>query len=89
MQSINIHMEGPQIMIRKYLKVGLFGLISWAVPYLVSVLMYPLRESQSLLFVSIMPVVLAVKRSDIVYSLFSQSGGRFSKKKVFCSGWHG
>jgi hypothetical protein len=45
---------------KKYLKVGLFGLISWAVPFIVSLLISPLRESQRPLFESIMPVVVTI-----------------------------
>ena len=58
-------------MIKKYLKVALFGLICWAVPFLVSVLIYPLRESQRPLFESIMPVVVAVSAMtlSIIYFL--------------------
>ena len=63
-------------MIRKYLKVGLFGLISWAVPFLVSGLIYPLRESQRPLFESIMPVVVAVSIVilSIIYFLKVEDG---------------
>jgi hypothetical protein len=45
---------------KRYLKIGLFGLISWAVPFIVSLLIYPLRESQRPLFEAIMPVVVVI-----------------------------
>ncbi len=45
---------------KKYLKVGLFGFLTWLLPFVVSVLIFPLRESQRPLFESIMPVVVTV-----------------------------
>jgi len=46
----------------KYLKICLFGFLIWLIPFLVSILIFPLRESGSYrpLFESIMPVVLTI-----------------------------
>jgi hypothetical protein len=44
----------------RYLKVGLFGFFIWLIPFVVSVLIFPLRTSQRPLFESIMPVVIAI-----------------------------
>jgi hypothetical protein len=46
------------IKIKKYLKIGLFGFLTWLIVFVVSVLMFPLKTSQRLLFESIMPVVI-------------------------------
>lgn len=45
---------------KSYLKVGGFGFLTWLIPFVVSVLISPLRESQRPLFESIMPVVVTV-----------------------------
>jgi len=44
----------------RYLKMGLFGFFIWLIPFVVSVLIFPLRASQRPLFESIMPVVIAI-----------------------------
>lgn len=46
----------------KYLKICLFGFLVWLIPFLVSFLIFPLRESDSYrpLFESIMPVVITI-----------------------------
>jgi hypothetical protein len=44
----------------RYLKVGLFGFFIWLIPFIVSVLIFPLRAMQRPLFESIMPVVVAI-----------------------------
>jgi len=43
----------------KYMKAGLFGFLLWLIPFVVSVLIFPLRAAQRPLFESIMPVVIA------------------------------
>lgn len=42
----------------KYVKLGLFGIIIWVIPFIVSFLIFSLRESNRPLFESLMPVVL-------------------------------
>jgi hypothetical protein len=44
---------------KKYLKIGLFGFLLWLIPFVASVLIFPLRAMQRPLFESIMPVVIA------------------------------
>ena len=44
----------------KYLKIGGFGFLIWLIPFLVSFLIFPLREDNRALFESIMPVVLTI-----------------------------
>jgi hypothetical protein len=41
-------------------KAVLFGFIVWLVPFLVGVLVYPVRQTSRSLFESIMPVVLSI-----------------------------
>ncbi len=38
----------------------IFGILLWLIPFVVSVLIYPLRESNRALFESILPVVVAL-----------------------------
>jgi hypothetical protein len=44
----------------RYLKVGLFGFFIWLIPFVVSVLIFPLLAMQRPLFESIMSVVIAI-----------------------------
>lgn len=44
----------------KYLKIGGFGFLIWLIPFLVSFLIFPLREDNRALFESIMPVILTI-----------------------------
>lgn len=44
----------------RYLKIGLLGFFVWLIPFVVSVLIFPLRAMQRQLFESIMPVVIAI-----------------------------
>jgi hypothetical protein len=43
----------------RYLKIGLFGFLLWLIPFVVSVMIFPLRALQRPMFESIMPVVIA------------------------------
>lgn len=45
---------------KSYLKAGLYGFLTWLIPFVVSILIFPLRDSQRPLFESIMPVVVTV-----------------------------
>jgi hypothetical protein len=46
--------------VNKYSKIILFGLLLWLIPFAVSVMIYPLRIYQGVLFESIMPVVITI-----------------------------
>jgi hypothetical protein len=43
----------------RYVKIGLFGFLIWLISFLVSIVIYPLHDTNRPLFESIMPVVLA------------------------------
>lgn len=43
---------------KSYLKIILFGIFDWLVPFLVSIFIYPLKTAGSPLFESIMPLVI-------------------------------
>ncbi|MBN1391515.1 MAG: hypothetical protein JW947_01785 [Sedimentisphaerales bacterium] len=45
---------------KKYLKVVLFGFLTWLVPFTVSFLIFPLKSSNRAFFESIMAVVVAI-----------------------------
>ena len=66
----------------RYLKVGLFGFFIWLIPFIVSVLIFPLRAMQRPLFESIMPVVIAIWTVffAVVYLLRLESG--FQKEGI-------
>jgi hypothetical protein len=65
-----------------YLKVGLFGFFIWLIPFVVSVLIFPLRAMQRPLFESIMPVVIAIWTVffAVIYLLGIKSG--FQKEGI-------
>lgn len=44
----------------KYVKIGLFGFLIWLIPFMVSFIIFPLRDSNRPLFESIMPVILTL-----------------------------
>ena len=44
----------------KYFKIGGFGFLIWLIPFLISFLIFPLREDNRALFESIMPVILTI-----------------------------
>src|SRR5262245_51381353 len=54
---------------RKYPRVMLLGFLTWLIPFVVAVIIFPLRTSQRLLFESIMPniVVLCAVFFSITY----------------------
>jgi hypothetical protein len=66
----------------RYLKVGLFGFFIWLIPFIVSVLIFPLRAMQRPLFESIMPVVIAIWTVffAVIYLLGIKSG--FQKEGI-------
>ena len=43
---------------KSYLVALRYGFLVWLIPFIVSVLIYPLKESQAPLFESIMPVII-------------------------------
>ena len=69
--------------VNRYLKIGLFGFLLWLIPFLVSVLIFPLRTSQRPLFESIMPVVIAIW--TVFFSILYLSGKKsdFLKEGIF------
>jgi len=48
-------------------KVLLFGFLVWLVPFVISFLIFPLKESNRGLFESIMPVVISI--SAVIFSI--------------------
>ncbi len=52
-------MKGVTLM-KKYLKLALFGFLTWLIPFVVSFLIFPLRSSYRPFFESIMAVVVAI-----------------------------
>ena len=52
---------------KKYIKIGLSGFLIWLIPFVISFIIFSLRETNRPLFESIMPVVLTAV--VIVFSL--------------------
>jgi hypothetical protein len=51
----------------KYLKIVIFGLVVWLVPFLVSFLIYPLKTAGNPLFEFIMPLVITIIVVELAY----------------------
>ena len=68
---------------KKYLKVVLFGFLTWLIPLVVSILIFPIRVSQRPLFESIMAVV--VTASAVFFSIlyFRRIRAGFLKEGAF------
>ena len=66
----------------RYLRIGLFGFLIWLIPFLVSFLIFPLRESNRALFESVMPVVVSVCVVFFSYLYFSRLDGGFAREGI-------
>ena len=51
----------------KYLKIGIFGVLVWLVPFAVSFFIYPLKTAGNPLFESIMPLVITIMVVSLSY----------------------
>jgi hypothetical protein len=60
----------------------LYGLIVWAVPFAISVVLFPLKKSRPELFESIMPVVLAVVVSVLGASYFRRVHHQYVREGI-------
>ncbi len=45
---------------KSFLRVFLYGLAVWVIPFVASIIIFPLRENERPLFESIMPVIVAI-----------------------------
>ncbi|HNX40394.1 MAG TPA: hypothetical protein PKK11_07390, partial [Methanothrix sp.] len=66
----------------RYLKIGLFGLFIWLIPFVVSVLIFPLRAGQRPLFESVMPVIIAIWTIFFSIIYFSKGYGRYLRDGI-------
>jgi hypothetical protein len=67
----------------RYLKIGLFGFFIWLIPFVVSVLIFPLRTSQRPLFETIMPVVIAIWTVFFAVIYLSGLKSDFQREGIF------
>lgn len=67
---------------KKRLRVSLFGFLTWLVPFIVSILIFPIRESQRPLFESIMPVVVTVCAVGFSILYFRKLEGGFLREGI-------
>jgi hypothetical protein len=66
----------------KTLKVMLYGILMWLVPFLVSFLIYPLKQSANPFFESIMPVVITATVVALTLSYFKQQDKNFLREGI-------
>jgi hypothetical protein len=62
-------------------KAIIFGVLVWAVPFVVAFAIYPIRQSNRIMFESIMPVIVA--GSVVIFALL------YFKKAISVSVWEG
>ena len=62
-------------------KALIFGILVWAVPFVVAYAIYPIRQSNRIMFESIMPVVVA--GAVVIFALL------YFKKAISVSVWEG
>ncbi|MDP3065819.1 MAG: hypothetical protein Q8N08_03695 [Methanobacteriaceae archaeon] len=70
----------------KYLKIVLYGLGVWVVPFLVSFIIYPLKQSGNPLFESLMAVVITATVVLLILLYFKPLENHFLKEGVLI-GW--
>jgi hypothetical protein len=61
----------------KYIKIMLYGIFMWLIPFLVSFLIYPLKQSANPFFESIMPVVITATVVALTLIYFKQQDKKF------------
>ncbi len=66
----------------KYLKIILFGVLVWLVPFVVSFFIYPLKTSENPLFESIMSLILTVIVVVLAYFYLKTLESNFIKEGV-------
>ena len=66
----------------KTVKLLLFGFFIWLVPFLVSLVIFPLKSSYNPLFESIMPVVISATVVTFTYLYFKPLKGNFAAEGV-------
>ncbi len=63
-------------------KIVEFGVVMWLIPFIVSLLIYPLKVSFNPLFESIMPVVIALTVVILVAAYFKDLNTNFLKEGI-------
>ena len=64
----------------KYIKIMLYGILMWIVPFLVSFLIYPLKQSTNPFFESIMPVAITATAVVLTLSYFKHQDKDFLRE---------
>jgi len=68
---------------KHFIKALLFGLIVWAIPFIVAMVIYPLHEIERPLFESIMPVAVALGASVFAVLYFNSIEMEFLKEGFY------
>lgn len=66
----------------KNLKIVLFGVLVWLLPFLVAFVIFPLRTSMMPLFESIVPLTLTIVVIILVYYYLKDIGSNFIKEGI-------
>lgn len=66
----------------KYLKIIIFGLLMWLVPFAISFLVFPLKTSMRPLFESIMPLILTIVVVTLSYYYMKNLDTNFVREGI-------
>ncbi len=61
----------------------LYGVVTWLIPFVAAIIVFPLRESWRALFESIMAVVVAGVAVTMALAYFKQVESRFAREGLF------
>ena len=70
----------------KYLKIVLFGVVAWIVPFVISFFIYPLKTAGSPLFESIVPIFITIIVITLAYLYLKNIKTDFKRR---CDNWCG
>lgn len=68
---------------KSFKKSFLFGLIVWVIPFIVAMIIFPLRETERPLFESIMPIVLCLTAIIMANIYFKNVELNFIKEGIY------
>lgn len=66
----------------KILKIILYGFFIWLIPFLISIIIFPLKSSMNPLFESIMPVIITLVAVTFSYLYFNGVKENFIKEGI-------
>lgn len=66
----------------RYLKIIIFGFLAWLIPFLVSFVIFPLKDNMRPLFESIMPLILTIVVVTLSYYYLKNINANLVKEGI-------